>query len=86
MMATEGLKLSFTEEAIASIAEVATVVNERTENIGARRLYTIMETLLDEISFEAPDMQKKEIIIDAQQVEEKLNEIIEDEDLSRYIL
>lgn len=86
MMATEGLKLSFTEEAIASIAEVATVVNERTENIGARRLYTIMETLLDEISFEAPDMQKKEIIIDARQVEEKLNEIIEDEDLSRYIL
>jgi ATP-dependent HslUV protease ATP-binding subunit HslU len=86
MMATEGLKLSFTEEAIASIAEVATVVNERTENIGARRLYTIMETLLDEISFEAPDMQKKEIIIDAQDVEEKLNDIIEDEDLSRYIL
>ena len=86
MMATEGLKLTFTEEAIASIAEVATVVNERTENIGARRLYTIMETLLDEISFEAPDMQKKEIIIDAQHVEEKLNEIIEDEDLSRYIL
>ena len=86
MMATEGLKLSFTEEAIASIAEVATVVNERTENIGARRLYTIMETLLDEISFEAPDMEKKEIIIDVQQVEEKLNEIMEDEDLSRYIL
>jgi ATP-dependent HslUV protease ATP-binding subunit HslU len=86
MMATEGLKLTFTEEAIASIAEVATVVNERTENIGARRLYTIMETLLDEISFEAPDMLEKEIIIDAKQVEEKLNEIIEDEDLSRYIL
>jgi ATP-dependent HslUV protease ATP-binding subunit HslU len=86
MMATEDLKLSFTEEAIASIAEVATVVNERTENIGARRLYTIMETLLDEISFEAPDMQNKEIIIDAKYVEEKLNEIIEDEDLSRYIL
>jgi ATP-dependent HslUV protease ATP-binding subunit HslU len=86
MMATEGLKLSFTEEAIASIAEVATVVNERTENIGARRLYTIMEKLLDDISFEAPDMQEKQIIIDAQHVEEKLNEIIEDEDLSRYIL
>ena len=62
------------------------MVNERTENIGARRLYTIMETLLDDISFEAPDMQKKEIIIDAKYVEEKLNEIIEDEDLSRYIL
>jgi ATP-dependent HslUV protease ATP-binding subunit HslU len=86
MMATEGIKLSFTEEAIATIAEVATVVNERTENIGARRLYTIMETLLDEISFEAPDMKEKEITIDARQVEDKLNEIIEDEDLSRYIL
>jgi ATP-dependent HslUV protease ATP-binding subunit HslU len=86
MMATEGLKLSFTEEAIASIAEVATLVNERTENIGARRLYTIMEKLLDDISFEAPDMQKKEIIIDAKYVEEKLDDIVEDEDLSRYIL
>jgi ATP-dependent HslUV protease ATP-binding subunit HslU len=86
MMATEGLKLSFTEEAIASIAEVATLVNERTENIGARRLYTIMEKLLDDISFDAPDMQKKEIMIDAQDVEEKLNGIIEDQDLSRYIL
>jgi ATP-dependent HslUV protease ATP-binding subunit HslU len=86
MMATEGLKLSFTKEAIASIAEVATLVNERTENIGARRLYTIMEKLLDDISFEAPDMKEKEIKIDAKNVEEKLNDIIEDEDLSRYIL
>jgi ATP-dependent HslUV protease ATP-binding subunit HslU len=86
MMATEGLKLSFTEEAIASIAEVATLVNERTENIGARRLYTIMEKLLDDISFDAPDMQEKEIMIDAQHVDEKLNDIIEDQDLSRYIL
>jgi ATP-dependent HslUV protease ATP-binding subunit HslU len=86
MMATEGLKLSFTEDAIASIAEMATMVNEGTENIGARRLYTIMEKLLDDISFDAPDMEKKEIIIDAQYVEEKLNGIIEDQDLSRYIL
>jgi ATP-dependent HslUV protease ATP-binding subunit HslU len=86
MMATEGLKLSFTEEAIASIAEVAALVNERTENIGARRLYTIMEKLLDDISFDAPDMKKKEVKIDAQDVEEKLNDIIEDQDLSRYIL
>jgi len=86
MMATEGLKLSFTEEAIAAIAEVATLVNERTENIGARRLYTIMEKLLDDISFDAPDMQVKEITIDAQDVEDKLNGIIEDQDLSRYIL
>jgi len=86
MMATEGLKLSFTEDAIASIAEVATLVNERTENIGARRLYTIMEKLLDDISFDAPDMEQKEIVIDAQDVEEKLTGIIEDQDLSRYIL
>ncbi|MFA5321439.1 MAG: ATP-dependent protease ATPase subunit HslU [Smithella sp.] len=86
MMMTEGIKLSFTEEAIASIAEMAAVVNEGMENIGARRLYTIMEKLLDDISFDAPDMEEKEIIIDAQYVEEKLNDIIEDQDLSRYIL
>jgi ATP-dependent HslUV protease ATP-binding subunit HslU len=86
MMATEGVKLAFAEEAIAEIAEVAAVVNERTENIGARRLYTIMETLLDEISFDAPDMVEKEVVIDAQYVKEKLEDIVEDEDLSRYIL
>ncbi len=86
MMATEGIKLIFTEAAIASIAEIATTVNERTENIGARRLYTIMEKLLDDISFEAPDMKEKEIKIDAKDVEDKLGDIIEDEDLSRYIL
>jgi ATP-dependent HslUV protease ATP-binding subunit HslU len=86
MMATEGIKLFFTDDAIASIAEVATQVNEKTENIGARRLYTIMETLLDDISFDAPDMEEKEIKIDAKYVDEKLDEIVEDEDLSRYIL
>lgn len=86
MMATEGIKIVFTEDAVAEIAQVATVVNERTEDIGARRLYTIMETLLDEISFEAPDMKEKEIKIDAKYVQEKLDDIVEDEDLSRYIL
>jgi len=86
MMATEGLKLSFTADAIAAIAEMATLVNESTENIGARRLYTMMEKLLDDISFDAPDMEKKDIVIDAQYVEDKLNGIIEDQDLSRYIL
>jgi ATP-dependent HslUV protease ATP-binding subunit HslU len=86
MLATEGLKISFREDAIAEIAEVAQAVNEKTENIGARRLYTIMETLLDEISFDAPDMEEKEIIIDAGYVRQKLSEIVEDEDLSRYIL
>jgi ATP-dependent HslUV protease ATP-binding subunit HslU len=86
MMATEGIKLSFTDDAVAEIAEVAAQVNEKTENIGARRLYTIMETLLDDISFDAPDMKEKEITIDDKYVEEKLDEIVEDEDLSRYIL
>jgi len=86
MMATEGVTLLFKDDAIAEIAEVAAVVNERTENIGARRLYTIMETLLDEISFNAPDMAGQEVVIDAQYVKDKLENIIEDEDLSRYIL
>jgi len=86
MLATEDVKVIFQDNAIAEIAEVATVVNEKTENIGARRLYTIMETLLDEISFDAPDMTEKEVVIDAEYVRQKLNDIVEDEDLSRYIL
>jgi ATP-dependent HslUV protease ATP-binding subunit HslU len=86
MLRTEKLNIIFQEDAIAEIAEVATVVNEKTENIGARRLYTIMETLLDEISFDAPDLTEKEIVIDADYVQQKLSEIVEDEDLSRYIL
>ncbi len=86
MMATESVKIVFTPDAVAEISEVAALVNERTENIGARRLYTVMETLLDEISFEAPDMKGKEVIIDAGYVRDKLNDIIEDEDLTRYIL
>lgn len=86
MMATEDIKLSFTDDAVEQIAEVATIVNDRTENIGARRLYTIMETLLEDISFDAPDMMEKKIVIDAKYVEEKLDNIVEDEDLSRYIL
>ena len=86
MMATEDINLSFTEDAVEQIAEVAAIVNERTENIGARRLYTIMETLLEDISFDAPDLEEKKIVIDAKYVEEKLDNIVEDEDLSRYIL
>lgn len=86
MMATEGVKISFTDDSIAEISEVAALVNERTENIGARRLYTIMETVLDEISFDAPDLTEKNVTIDAAYVKEKLEDIIEDEDLSRYIL
>ena len=86
MLATEGVDITFTKDAIAQIAEVSTLVNERTENIGARRLYTVMETLLDEISFGAPEMKKKDVTINAEYVNEKLQDIIEDEDLSRYIL
>jgi ATP-dependent HslUV protease ATP-binding subunit HslU len=86
LLATERITLSFAEEAIAEIAEIATVVNQRTENIGARRLHTIMERLLDEISFDAPDRAEKEIKLDAKYVRDKLSEIIKDEDLSRYIL
>jgi len=86
LLATEGISLSFTEDAIAEIAEIATLVNQRTENIGARRLHTIMERLLDEISFDAPDRAEKKVMVDAKYVREKLTEIIKDEDLSRYIL
>ena len=86
LMATEGVKLNFKEDAIAAIAETATLVNDRTENIGARRLYTIMESLLDRVSFEAPEMNGQEVVIDADYVAQQLDEIVEDEDLSRYIL
>ncbi len=86
LMATEGINLSFTENAIAEIASIAETVNERTENIGARRLHTIMEKLVDEISFDAPDLKEKEQNITSEYVKEKLSDIIEDEDLSRYIL
>jgi len=86
MMATEGVRITFKEDAIAAIAETATLVNDRMENIGARRLYTIMESLLDEISFEAPEMKGQEVVIDADYVAKQLDAIVEDEDLSRYIL
>ena len=86
LLATEGIQLSFTPDAIAEIAEIATLVNQRTENIGARRLHTILERMLDEISFDAPDRPEKNIQVDARYVREKLSEIIKDEDLSRYIL
>ncbi len=86
LMETEGVQLEFKEDAIKEIAEIAALINERTENIGARRLYTIMERLLEEISFDAPEMAGKELVIDAIYVKEKLKDFIEDEDLSRFIL
>jgi ATP-dependent HslUV protease ATP-binding subunit HslU len=86
LMATEGVTLAFGEDAVQLIAEFATLVNERTENIGARRLHTVMERLLDEISFEGPELAEKEITIDAAYVRQMLADIVKNEDLSRYIL
>lgn len=86
LLETEGVNLDFTDEAIEEIAEIAFQVNSRTENIGARRLHTIMEKLLSEISFTAPDLKGQSIPITRQYVEDSLHDIIKDEDLSRYIL
>jgi ATP-dependent HslUV protease ATP-binding subunit HslU len=86
LMGTEGLALDFTPDAIEQIAELAAYVNERTENIGARRLHTVMERLLDEISFEAPDLAVKSITIDGAYVNRMLADLVKNDDLSRYIL
>jgi ATP-dependent HslUV protease ATP-binding subunit HslU len=86
LMDTEGITLRFTDDAIERIADFATVVNERTENIGARRLHTVMEKLLDEISFEGPDLGEKDVTIDGAYVTRMLETIVKNEDLSRYIL
>jgi ATP-dependent HslUV protease ATP-binding subunit HslU len=86
LLDTEGLRLEFTPEALAEVANFAFRVNEGTENIGARRLHTIMEKVLDVISFEAPDMKEKQVTIDADYVRDKLTDIVKDQDLSRYIL
>jgi ATP-dependent HslUV protease ATP-binding subunit HslU len=86
LLATEGVHLYFGDDAIEEIARIASEVNQRMENIGARRLHTILERLLDEISFTAPEMQGKEVTIDAQYVRNRLSPILKNEDLSRYIL
>ena len=86
LLDTEGIKLTFTEDAIQEIAAFATRVNETAENIGARRLHTILEKLLEEVSFEGPDLKKKTVKIDAVYVRKQLAEIVKDQDLSRYIL
>jgi ATP-dependent HslUV protease ATP-binding subunit HslU len=86
LLATEGVELNVTEDAIATIAEIAFEVNERMENIGARRLYTVMERLLEEISFEAPKLARTTVTITSEEVRKTLNDIIADVDLSRYIL
>jgi ATP-dependent HslUV protease ATP-binding subunit HslU len=86
LLETEGVTLDFTHEGIEEIAATAVQVNERSENIGARRLFTIMERLLEEISFEAPELTEKKLTIDAQAVKNRLKDIVKDPDLSRYIL
>jgi len=86
LMDTEGIELIFTDGAVQQIANFATLVNERTENIGARRLHTVMEKLLDEISFEGPDLANKRVTIDEAYVTKMLADIVKNEDLSRYIL
>jgi ATP-dependent HslUV protease ATP-binding subunit HslU len=86
LLKTEGVTLDFQEDAIQEIASLAAEVNDRAENIGARRLHTIMEKLLEEISFEAPDMDGVTVNVTAQMVREKLQDIVKSQDLSRYIL
>jgi ATP-dependent HslUV protease ATP-binding subunit HslU len=86
LLGTDGVALSFTPEAIARLAQLACQVNERTENIGARRLHTVMEKLLDDVSFEAPDGVGGDVVVDAAYVDRLLASIVRDEDLSRFIL
>src|ERR1700681_4937560 len=86
LLEREGLKLNFTEDAIAALARFAVIVNEQTENIGARRLHTILEKVLDEISFDAPDLKKKNVKVDGAYVTKQLTDIVKNQDLSRYIL
>ncbi|MDO8644724.1 MAG: HslU--HslV peptidase ATPase subunit, partial [bacterium] len=86
LMKTEAMDLTITKDAIEEIANYSALVNERTENIGARRLHTILEKVLDEISFTAPEMGSKNVTIDAKYVREKLGDLVKDVDLSRYIL
>jgi ATP-dependent HslUV protease ATP-binding subunit HslU len=86
LLATEGVQLSFTTDAVRRLAEVAFQVNERTENIGARRLHTVLERLLETLSFAAADKSGSAVSIDAAYVDQHLGELVKDEDLSRYIL
>ncbi|MBE3585015.1 ATP-dependent protease ATPase subunit HslU [Desulfofundulus thermocisternus] len=86
LLATEGVNIKFSQDSLVEIAKIAYTVNEQTENIGARRLHTIMEKLLEDLSFDAPDLQGQTITIDRDYVQQKLGDIVKNEDLSRYIL
>jgi ATP-dependent HslUV protease ATP-binding subunit HslU len=86
LLATEGVTLELRPDGVRRLAQIAYDVNERTENIGARRMHTVMEKLLDEISFEGPDLENKHVVIDEAYVSRMLADIVKNEDLSRYIL
>jgi ATP-dependent HslUV protease ATP-binding subunit HslU len=86
LLATEGITLEFADEGVTRLAEIAFSVNEKTENIGARRLHTVMEKLLDDLSFDAAQGGDRTVRIDAAYVDERLGEVARDEDLSRYVL
>ena len=86
LLATEGVTITFTEDGIHEIARIAVDVNSNTENIGARRLHTVMERLLEELAFDAPEVTERVVVINAEFVRERLADIARDEDLSRYIL
>jgi ATP-dependent HslUV protease ATP-binding subunit HslU len=86
LLGTEGVELSFTEDALTAIARIAAAANTRSQNIGARRLMTVMEKLLEDLSFEASELKEKKVVVDAQMVEERLRPILEQEDLAKYIL
>ena len=86
LLETEGVTVTFTEDSVSEIAEIASVVNSETEDIGARRLYTILERVLEELSFEASELENKEVTIDGAYVRQKLGEITKDMDTSNYIL
>ena len=86
LMGTEGIQVEFSNDAVDEIAELAEKVNEDAENIGARRLHTVMEKVMEEISFKAPNIRKKKILIDRKYVQKQLEDIIEDQDLRRFIL
>ncbi len=86
LLATEGIELTFQSDAVDEIARIAQLINERAENIGARRLATVMERLLDDVSFDAADRKERKLVLDAKFVRQRLEPLIEDQDLARYIL
>jgi ATP-dependent HslUV protease ATP-binding subunit HslU len=86
LLKTEGISLTFSNDAIDQIADISVEINDRNENIGARRLHTVLEKIIEDISFSAPDLKDKGVLIDSDYVNNKLKDIVKDRDLSKYIL